>query len=393
MTPGQNVFICGASNDWNAIANAGASIDTDSTLSANSDTKVASQKATRAFVNAQIAASGITSFSGQRGGTVNYYVSTGGSDSNSCSSVLLPCLTLAHALSLIPAFVQAHYIVNVSDGTYGEPIDIEGFFGYLSGDPSIQIVGDVATPANVIFTGTVASCMNFKTAACVTNGFSAGISGVTLSLPSGTRNGVGCDHCDLILTATSVAGTFVCGLNQNGGSIALNGPISINGFSVADVSGTGGFGIDVINHGILYFTSGTTTLTGPGGTDTKAVGLVGEFGSTVVVAPANDSGSTVINLTVTGVQQGLNFTGGSTFASYVGTGTLSLSNTSTPTNSQGLNANAASINMTNNTLIISNFSTCVQAIGVAFIAHGQASRTTNCNVVQNAQQTSQITLF
>ncbi|MGH7024523.1 MAG: hypothetical protein ACREEB_13175, partial [Caulobacteraceae bacterium] len=85
------------------------------------------------------------------GGTLYVNASTG-SDSNDCTSSGAPCLTFAHALSLIPIIVSGAYTINVADGTYAECLEIQGFVSPF-GSTYLTVDGDAGTPTNVKFTG------------------------------------------------------------------------------------------------------------------------------------------------------------------------------------------------------------------------------------------------
>lgn len=87
--------------------------------------------------------------SGAGGTLTNYYVATTGNDGNSCLTVALPCLTLQGAWNKIAI---ANYgangaQLNIADGTYTGALVINGAW---SGAGPLSIVGNCATPGNVI---------------------------------------------------------------------------------------------------------------------------------------------------------------------------------------------------------------------------------------------------
>lgn len=96
---------------------------------------------------------------GAVGSGTSYFINAStGNDSNPCSSGS-PCLTLAHALSILPTFLSGAYTINVANGTYAEGMDIGNVvcpsFGNPQANSYLQIIGNTATPANVVFTGTI----------------------------------------------------------------------------------------------------------------------------------------------------------------------------------------------------------------------------------------------
>jgi hypothetical protein len=87
------------------------------------------------------------------GGTFYVNHSTG-SDSNPCTSSGAPCLTINHAISLVPPLITGLYTINIADGTYAECPKTANINSSVVNGAMLAIVGDVSTPTNVVITGT-----------------------------------------------------------------------------------------------------------------------------------------------------------------------------------------------------------------------------------------------
>jgi hypothetical protein len=326
---------------------------------------------------------------------INLYVSTTGNDAAPCSSAA-PCKTLAHALAQIPALLTQPYQVNVADGTYAEPIDGRGYAG-----ASITVIGNVANPANVVFTGSLSGCeaprfSTFTTGVCL-RGDSADWTLSGISINASARNGVTCDHCAAILSDINVGGATVCGILNESGYLTLHGAIGISGFGGGDVTNSS-FGIDNIIAGRIFQSAGTLTITGPGWANGLiSQGIVEEFQSMWTLLPQCDTCSRSINIVISNVLNGIQVTSHSSFVSFVSTGTITLDN---PTNSGGhgidmynasefdLVGGATGINLT-----INNFGYCTSQYEISVLSHGPGNRTfTNCGG-SNVQQGSVAILF
>lgn len=313
--------------------------------------------------------------------TVNYYVATTGNNSNFCT-VSAKCLTLAHALAIVPRLLDANYIINVADGTYAEAIDLSGFAGNGTTGAyagSLTILGNTGTPANVIFTGTV-TCGALATVACLTGPANVTLSGVKLNATANSN--LWCQVCNATLSNVTITGTSTYGAVVERGFVVLSNAIAISGFSSSF-----GTGMYVANGAAVNQISGTVTITGPGGGSTTALGLVEEFGSTYSQA----SGGTTMNLTITGVQYGILLSSESTFNNFdTGAGTVSITNASTPSGSLGISSTGNSSfqlggvagAMTIPSLTIDHFTTCISATTNALVAQGPSSAgprsLTNC---------------
>lgn len=319
--------------------------------------------------------------------TINYYVATSGNNSNVCSSAS-KCLTVAHVLALLPQVLDRPYVINVADGTYAEGLDITGFVGTGSFGStyanSITILGNTGTPANVVFTGTV-TC-DVTSGACVNGSAVVNLSGIKVA-PTSSQNGISCHGGFMALSNVLVAGSTADGIEALDCFYTLSNTVTISGYApVAPPSD--GIGIYNAHGSVGLLLSGTTTITGPGGTSTVALGLVLEFQAQFTIL----GGST--NLTITGVQQGILVNVGG-FDSYVSAGTISVTNSATVTASSGITTCCGgSFNVTGTALTVDHFTTCLLASANSVMDHGNAARTlTNCGTTSSAIQGSQIILF
>jgi hypothetical protein len=324
------------------------------------------------------------------GTTTNYYISTAGSDSNPCT-IGSKCLTLAHALSKVPTVLTQQFIINVADGTYAEGIDLRGFNGYLGSATGITILGNTGTPSNVQFTGTVSpNCGTIGgtqvTVACLAGSPSVTLSGIELNATA--RDQLYCDNCYVILSNVTFNGSNTECIDSFRANIIFQNTIVCQNTNSAGV----GAGFYLAHQTVGLFRSGTITITGPGGASTTAWGLNVEFMSTFEIIGGG-------NITITGVQDGVAATGHSNFSAFGWSGTLSITNSSAPSNSNGIFAsNGSVIDMDSNTLTINHFTTCIQAIGESEMSQGPGNRTlSNCTATNPAtspgNQNSQITIF
>ena len=107
-------------------------------------------------------------------GNASFYVATTGNDSNPCTAVGAPCLTIQRALDLIESsYDLAGFTatVNIADGTYTSRTNItqqwtgKGLNGASNQCP-VFLVGNAATPANVLIS-TGADVSFFVSRSCI----------------------------------------------------------------------------------------------------------------------------------------------------------------------------------------------------------------------------------
>ena len=294
----------------------------------------------------------------------NIFISTTGSDTTGKGTAGAPFQTLAKALSILPKLITQVHTINVADGTYAEPVNVQGFVSVFGGE--IIILGNVATPTNVNFTGTAS--VTFRNAnstpCCVAIGpvnlTLRGIkAGATVSCTDGITAALG---AYVVVDRCHAAGTFSSsGVTATLGSIIeFRGNCTISGWTVR---GIGGF------HGSkFYYTSaGTLTITGPGSGTPIGVHLA--FLSSFICSTAST------NFTITGeVKYGFQLGLSSIFQHTGATSTITVDNVATPANSAGaLNTDNSSWSATCTT----TFDHLTASFEVNSISYAEASGTRN----------------
>jgi len=280
-------------------------------------------------------------------------------------------------------------VVNVAAGTYAEGVDASGLIG--DGGKTLTILGDEGNPGGASFTGSVACnpdssvlpSINTPSAVCAAGPVALVLKGITINATA--RNGIGCTECVVVLDDVVISGSTTAGVNVSHGRVTIRDNVTISGFS-----SSGGFGL-YLAHGAVAIQdkAGTLTITGPGGGSTTALGIVEEFSATYTIL---SSGST--NISITGVQIGFLLSSTSSFNSFVSTGTISATNSTTPTSSQGVYTTAASsFNIAGAGLTVDHFTTCLWAYTLSVIDQGPGNRTlSNCTQTASAQG-SQIVIY
>lgn len=291
------------------------------------------------------------------GASTTYYVSTSGSDNNSCLSSGAACATLAHVMGLIPGLVGGAYTINVADGTYAEGINLQGY----GRAQSISITGNITTPANVIFSGSVNCTVGddtYTTDVCNYGGWLA-LTGVTLT-GSVTRGIFSTGHARTLLNSVVVSGTTTIAAIES----SLKSTTEINGN--VTVSNCAAQCIYANQNSAFELYKGTVSITGNG----TGQGLLLKEQSMFDIH-GNVALATAI-LTVSNVVNCFYLVEGSQFlnSNSQNFGTLSCSNTSTPGSSAGIYAGTQSNVLFNQAggMTINHFSTCIQSDGSAFIA-------------------------
>ncbi len=323
--------------------------------------------------------------------TVNYYISTAGSDSNVCSSAS-KCLTLAHALTLVPQTLNGNYIINVADGTYAEAIDTEGFVGtgIFNGtyNRTLEILGNTTTPANVVFSGTTA-CVSYlddgaaeQSGACISGNAKIILAGLTIS--NGSKFGVQCwggiiDYNKVVVTLTGGAAAESFGLAHLNCRWNMIGDVTVSGFDT-DIAPTGGLGVYNAHGTIGTWTGGTLTITGPaaGAAFDGTAGFVLEYFSGFTMLGASPV------LSISGVDTGLVVADSSAFTTS-GVSTITIVNGSTPSgDSTGIDLHAGGVvnigtdGFTGPALTVGHFTKCIFAGALSVLDHLGTRSLTNC---------------
>lgn len=221
-----------------------------------------------------------TTFLPAAGASTTYYIATAtGSDSNPCTSGS-KCKTFAHVLGLIAGLVGQAYTINAADGTYSEPIPIQGY----GSSQKITIIGNTTTPANVIVNGTTTCVVSdgstgYSATVCNVNGWLS-LSGMTITAASGqgralfTMDNGHTIISKVVLNCPSMANSSLgCVETALASTLEINSPTTIN----LTGSTASGIGIEV-NQGseaIFYGDSsnGALTVAGPNANTDTLTGI------------------------------------------------------------------------------------------------------------------------
>ncbi len=339
--------------------------------------------------------------------TVNFYIATTGDDSHVCSSAS-KCLTLAHVLTLVPQTLDRQYVINVADGTYAEPIDTSGFIGAGMGSlPSgggthttfIEILGNISTPANVVFTGSVNCDSAFAATGCISGSAKVILEG--LSITTGNRNGLECQNGVVELNKVNITQTG--GPSLNGVTFLgfgcrwnMESDLTISGFDAPNPVPTGGIGIEMSGGSVGTIDAGTLTIIGPGtgngGDGTTCITLDAGANSLVVTSFA---GATVINCS--NVNAGIWINENSVFTA-AGPTDIILSQAATPTSSRAIQTFGQGVFYAGfgANLTVNNWTICYYANDNSLITQGRDGGTrtsTNCGTVSTPNDGSRIVLF
>lgn len=88
--------------------------------------------------------------------TLDLYVRTDGNDANSgmANTAGSAVLTIQRALDIAAGFDTSSFgvVINVADGTYNEAV-MRSYGGQFRASFDVEVIGNVTTPANVVFTG------------------------------------------------------------------------------------------------------------------------------------------------------------------------------------------------------------------------------------------------
>lgn len=255
--------------------------------------------------------------------STSIFIATTGSDTTGNGTSGAPYATMAKALSTLPALITQAHTINVADGTYAEPVLLQGFVCAFGG--SITITGNTTTPTNVNFTGhTTVTVRNADFDPCV-----AAV-GPVVATVQGIKAGATCTNgivslqgAYLVIDRCSSSGTFTSsGVQASIGSIVeFRGNCTISGWTAR--------GIGIFHTSRAYYTSaGTLTITGPGSGTPFGVHIA--FTSSFICSTAST------NFTITGeVKYGFQLGLQSNFQHTGATSTITVDNVATPANSAG----------------------------------------------------------
>jgi hypothetical protein len=295
--------------------------------------------------------------------SANIYIATTGNDTTGNGTSGSPWATLAMALSAIPDAPGASVTIHVADGTYAEAVTLRRF--RCQSPVLISIVGNTTTPANVVFTGTVSTDDSFTTGGLVSGQTNVMLQGIKINVTA---------HLGLVIESHArciVDRCIVTGTISRHGIIArdtafvdFKGNCSVSGYGTA---GNYACGIYIMRQSTgVYSAAGTLTITGGGGVQ---VGLAAQYKGEFEVGRGIGSTDWVTgcNITITQVLQGIVASLGSVFQHYSPTGTISITNSSTPSGSSACYSGDASTWSINQAIIIDHFSTGFTAECVAYL--------------------------
>lgn len=258
------------------------------------------------------------------------YVATTGSDTTGDGSSGNKWATVSHALAQLVAgtlgLLDKSYTIHVADGTYAEGLDFTGILG--PGGYKITVAGNTTTPANVSFTGTVSytePLFGASTACALVRGMLGVVfSGVQFNATA-TAGLTAIQGARVVFDRCRSVGTTTWGVEcTEHATIEFQGDCTVSGFSSVGVRGD-------FEAALNQTIAGTLTITGPSGGGTATGVAIAR--NTSFRTAASGSG---FNLTISSVQTGINC-GLNSSLQYRGvTGTVSLTNSSTPASSSAI---------------------------------------------------------
>lgn len=313
-------------------------------------------------------------------GSDDLYIATTGNDTTGNGSSGTPYATLAKALSVLPKLINKDHTIHVADGTYAEAIVIED---YMSSGGRIIVSGNTTTPANVNFTGTTSRTRRGQTLDTV-----AVISGRVGVELEGIRLNATADHglwvyenAAIVFDRSSVTGTLSKAIVVwDHSSIEFQGDVSLTGFSDR--------GIQIGFHSSATYTSAGTITVTAANSAAWGVHIVDHSSFGVFAQQPTGLNITVEDCTY-GFQIGLN----AIFTHQAATGTITIDNDSTPSNSAAVQTTDCSSWSTTQEVIADNFTYAFEANSISYIeAVGSRTLTNMASGNSNATQNSVIFL-
>jgi len=310
---------------------------------------------------------------------VTYYVASTGSNSNDCLTVPTACLTLAHVVGLVSSVVPVNYTIHVADGTYAEAVSIQGF----APAQQISVIGNTTTPANVVFSGSVACVVSdgsYTAEVCNSGGW-LNLQGVTLT--GAATRGIFTSRGRTVLANVVQSGVTTYAIETAQGTVEMNADVTASNWT--------GYGVYNTQKSMFQLYTGTLTLTGPGSSST-GVGIVQKEQSLFSIH-GNATASTA-TFSISEVNYCVYQTEQSEFVNTNGNfGAMTCSNASAGTATAGIYSGTLSNWFANPSggITVNNFNTCWYADGNSFVAQKSATNN-NCTATQAFQQ-AQIILF
>jgi hypothetical protein len=282
---------------------------------------------------------------------------TGSDTANDGESSGAPYATLAKALSRLAGQVlTTTHTITIADATYAEAIDLRTHM--TAGSGLIKLVGNVTTPANVSFTGTVLSAGGSTITAYLLGPVRVEFEGLRINATADLGIAAS-DGAYLIIDRCTVTGTLGTGMQATNATIEFNGSNTVSGWSTRGVAG---FELARYKTG----NAGTLTITGPG---TTGVGVHMGYGTQWAITIAS------VLITITGVLEGFHIGLNSSFQHIGATGTITVDNASTPANSNAVICTDHGGFATSCTIVFDRFTVGFQANSMAYIEYESSTFT------------------
>lgn len=309
------------------------------------------------------------------------YIATTGSDTGGDGTSGNPYATMVKALSVLPDHLYSSVSIHVADGTYAEGIDIERF--RCQSPVFLKIIGNTTTPANVVFTGTISHSIWDNTAndtfGCVISGMvNVELDGLKINI-TGTTGLLIEHHAYVIMDMCIVTGT----LSIYGVRVTDHSTLELHEDNT--ISGVAFRALNIGEYSNCNFNvAGTLTITGDG---TNTVGIfVGYCGKMVC------GWVTGLLIVITEVKEGIVACLQSVFQHYSATGSISISNGSTPSNSIACTSADASTLSTNQDITIDHFSIGFKAYCTAYLEAMGGRTLTNVSTASTSSLGGQLYL-
>ncbi len=303
------------------------------------------------------------------------YIATTGNDATGTGTALNPYLTLAKALSTLPAHLYTNCTIHVADGTYAEPIEIRRF--RCQPPILLKIVGNAATPANVNFTGTTTDDDGLTCGALISGEVNVELEGIRANVTATAGIEV-VDQARCALDRCTITGTLSYGLlAQRFVRVTLHGNVTIGGWTVDGVA----CWYDTV---VEYATVGTLTITGPGSGNGIHI-----YAHSIVRA------AVAATFTITAVSYGFQLGLQALFQHIAGAKdatTITIDNAAKPNPSSAIQTTDLSSWSTNQAVTIDNFVWAFEANSVSYQEAIGTRSITNCTGTSSATQNSIIYL-
>ncbi len=294
--------------------------------------------------------------------TTIYVSASAGNDTTGDGSSGNKYATVARARAQLPPYINNLYSIVVADGTYAEALDWSSFI--CAGDGAIEIIGNVTTPANVSFTGTVTAVygqFSLSTPLKVAGPIRLTLQGIRANATAS----IGCvviDGAILTLDRCIITGTLTQAVFMGDGRMYLTGNNTFSGFTE--------FGFNTQYSKIIVKGAGTITVTGPAAGGSTGMGIA--HGTVFTVT------ASAVHFVITGCQVGMNCGLHGVFQHYAASGSITIDNVTTLSDSTAVLCNDHGDWSTNQSLTLDHFTRGFYANSKSYIEYkGSALTQTN----------------